>query len=191
MANPPREERHSQANWPNHRTRVPDRPSRQAAPHPHPRGRCPRTPGVYRIGPRGVSLAAKADRAASTACGTARRHTPLWRRPPLRLPSGRAVSCGRQPNIPRKRPADNPFLSPQTATTDFLTEATAQKKIRSNQHPPLTNLIAGKWEPRNTLKTRKIPRLLRKPQFIRKVMLGFSKNPSKFSVFRVFRGPHL
>jgi len=113
--------------------------------HAYPWGRCPQTPGVLRIGPRGAGLAAKAGRAAGKARGTARRHTPHWRRPPLRVPSGRAVSCGRQSNIPRKRPVDNPFLSPQPATTDSLTEPTAQKKIRSNQHPPLTNLIAGNW----------------------------------------------
>jgi hypothetical protein len=46
----------------------------------------------------------KSCRAASKADGTTRRQRPLWHRPPLRLPSGRAVSCGRYGTITHIKP---------------------------------------------------------------------------------------
>ena len=66
-------------------------------------GSAPQTPGVFRIGPMGKRLN-KSCRAACKADGTTRRQRPLWHRPPLRLPSGRAVSCGRYGTITHIKP---------------------------------------------------------------------------------------
>lgn len=56
-----------------------------------PWGRCPQTPGVFRIGPRGPL---KVPRHGVLPAATPRRW-PLWHRPLLRLLSSRAVSCER------------------------------------------------------------------------------------------------
>ena len=59
-------------------------------------GALPLTSGVFRIGPMGFLR--RVSRPGVSRAATPR-YQPLWQRPPLRLPSGRAVSCGRCPTL--------------------------------------------------------------------------------------------
>lgn len=68
-------------------------------------GPAPKPPEFAALGqgPRGKRLN-KTCRAAGKADGTTRRQRPLWHRPPLRLPSGRAISCERYGTITHIKP---------------------------------------------------------------------------------------
>lgn len=59
-------------------------------------GLCPQTPGVFRFGPRGVSRAKQRVPQRGLRAAATPRRKPLWRSPPLRLLSSRAVSCGQR-----------------------------------------------------------------------------------------------